>query len=805
MFVIQLSFLACIGLTTWGLMQMFWSGEIVFGWSSLINYAVYIMIGMLVVAIIGKWIKLNAIVTGALIGCIIAITTGAIWPLLVTIWFGFACYVVGLYFLKLCKVDVIKVTGLTLFLVGACLYGTAVGLSAHFRVNYPGIYALALIIPIIIGWRLIHAAIHSFRDYLTIYSEIKILDIVIALIALVHFSVSLMPEVGHDALAGHLFIPGHLHARQMWSFDVNTYVWAVMPMLGSWLYSIGYMLAGEQASRLINVGFIFVLCWLIRDLVIWAGGRTIGARWAVLLFLTTPLTFTESSSLFIESVWTAFVVAGSMAVFKLVKSEDDQGFHLVTAGIFLGGALASKAVTFTILPALLLILIVRYKTWSKPKLMSSIVLGLVLFLGIGSFHYVRAWYFTGNPVFPFFNHIFESSYWPPIAFEPPAIFNKGINWDVVYQLTFHSQRFLEGRAGAAGFHLLLLLLPAFLIILAVRNVQGFILLFVAVLSVTLTFHSTAYLRYVFPSFVWLAAVIGLAISINYGKLYLSRYLLNITLIIAILLNFFFLRSGTFYGDISLQAMISNGGREAYLNKRLPIRNAVQLVNRLNIGNAPVAVFGSPLTAGLNSDALYPNWYNYRFRDNVSKITTSRDMAQMLLLEGVHYLILDRDWGDSEKRNMIENITLNISNFDNISVLRLNDDIRFQIELLKNSDFNYFDGWVFSNENIPQLFGQVLVSVSSPVTQSVSVIPGRWYQNSVTAMCTDIPSQGRIQVNWMDVNGKFITTDIQVFDCTLEESSHSMDIIAPARASTANVYATGHSDIPILIKKVTFRQ
>ena len=36
-----------------------------------------------------------------------------------------------------------------------------------------------------------------------------------------------------------------------------TYVWAVMPMLGDWLFSVGYMLGGETAARLINVGFIY--------------------------------------------------------------------------------------------------------------------------------------------------------------------------------------------------------------------------------------------------------------------------------------------------------------------------------------------------------------------------------------------------------------------------------------------------------------------------------------------------------------------------------------------------------------------
>jgi len=803
-FAIGLALLTGIGLTLWGLAQMPWPIAFDFGWGSLIRYAIPLGMFLLTIALVTKWAKLNSIVAGGLIGCAIAIITGAIWPLVVTIWFAISCYVVGLYFLQLLKVDATKVTGITAFLVGACLYGTAVGLVAHYPVNYPGLYGLALAVPVLLGWRSIHAATHSLRECLTSPSDTKLLDLAIALIALVHFSVSLMPEVGHDALASHLFIPGHLAARHEWGFDVSTYVWAVMPMLGDWLFSIGYMLAGEQAARLINVGFIFVLGWLIRDLVLWAGGNAIGARWAVLLFLTTPLTFTESSSLFIESIWTAFVVAGALAVFKL-QSDDDQATHLPTAGILLGGALAAKAVTFTILPVLFLVLVWRYRAWAKPRLIGILALGLVLFLGVGSIPYATAWYLTANPVFPFFNHIFQSPLWPAVAFDPPAVFAKGLTWDVLYQVTFHSERFLESRAGAAGFQWLLLFAPAFLILLAARHGRGLVLFVVAVLSVALTFQSTAYLRYVFPSFVWVAAGIGVVMSAGYPDSVLFRRFLFVVGWTVILLNVAFFKSGTHYGDLSLQPLMSKSGRETYLNNRLPIRNAVELVNNLNTGRSPVAVFSSPLTAGLNSNGLYPNWYNYRFQAKVSETKTSGNMAQLLMDQGVDYVIIDSNWGTPDKRMMIENVTHNLAAFGGITVRKLNDSYRFQTELLKNPGFLAFDGWSFSADKTAQTVGRASVTVTAPASQPVSVVPGRRYQNSVTAKCGDQPSQGRIQVNWLNSKGSFITTDINVFDCTPAETTQSIEVTAPANASAAIVYATGHSNVPIIITKVSFRQ
>ena len=154
-------------LTLWGLVQMPWPVASAFAWGSLIRYAIFLVIGTFAVALVGRWTKLNSIVAGGLIACAIAILAGAVWPLVVTIWFAISCYVVGQFFLLFLKVDATKVTGITAFLVGACIYGTAIGLLAHYPVNYPGLYGLALAVPVLLGWRSIHAATHSLRECLT--------------------------------------------------------------------------------------------------------------------------------------------------------------------------------------------------------------------------------------------------------------------------------------------------------------------------------------------------------------------------------------------------------------------------------------------------------------------------------------------------------------------------------------------------------------------------------------------------------------------------------------------------------------
>ena len=57
---------------------------------------------------------------------------------------------------------------------------------------------------------------------------------------------------------------------------------------------------------------------------------------------------------------------------------------------------------------------------------------------------------------------------------------------------------------------------------------------------------------------------------------------------------------------------------------------------------------------------------------------------------------------------------------------------------------------------------------------------------------------------LDSNSKFISTDIKVFDCSFSETSYSMEVVAPPRATIANVYVSGHTSIPIIFREVSFK-
>lgn len=795
------SVLAGLLLTGWGLMYT----ELAFVDQTQLAW----MVGsVLALAAVRVFLKRSTLAIGFVAAVVIAIVANAMWPLLVTTWLALSSRLWGKWILK--KLGAESEKWVVDLLAGVCLLGTVVGLLAHFPVNYPSVYSIGLAVPFILERKYLAHWLKQLPPLKFSANEgldrtSLCLEVAICAIALVHFMVALMPEVGHDALAMHLFIPGHLATRHQWGFDVSTYVWAVMPMMGDWIFAIGYMLAGETCARLVNVGFIFLLGWLVRDLVLWAGGNAKGARWAALLFLVTPLTLTESSSLFIESVWAAFVVAAALVVFKLCDPNGQPRVQLPTVGILLGGAFAAKAVTFTFFPVLLLWAVWRHRTWLRRSSLRPFLISIFLAIAVGGIPYFTAWYLTGNPVFPFFNQVFKSPLWPAVAFQAPDVFGKGLRWDAIYQATFHTERFLEGRPGAPGFQWLLLFVPALLMLLISQLRKAILLFAVAVLCIALTFHSTSYLRYIFPAFALVAAGIGVAMtSAKQGNSY-GKGILPVLGWVVVVLNCAFFKSGTYYGHLSLKPLLSPSARQSYLGSRLPIRQAVELVNTLNVARTAVAVFSSPLTAGLTADALYPSWYNYQFQEKVTQASSPEQIATLLQDHKVDFVILDKQWDSLEKRRAIETATEKMFEQGTIAVRKLKPEYLFQFELLKNPKFSSYDGWALPAD-LPQVQAGVLgASVTSPATQLIPVVAQRSYLNAVQAVCHNQPTQGRVQVNWSDAKSTFINTDIKVFECSQTSSQHSMKVTAPKTAAFATVYASGHTATPIIFSEVSFKQ
>lgn len=804
-------FLLCgIALTADGLIRMSWPQAIPWNIGGVKRLLGFLFVTGFFLYVINRIFIKNIYLSAGVAALCLAIISGATWSLFVVLGFLVAASLIGQWVLLNLKMS--DESWLISFLVGSAVFGTLIQVSAHYPINYPGTYGIALFLPIILGRDMLKKWILKFYQWCSATSShsnvpMKYMDFLIILLGLIYIVVAFMPEVGHDALAAHLFIPFHMLDRHQWGFDTNTYVWAVIPAFGDWIFSIVFMLGGETSARLVNVIFIFTLCWLIREITKWSGGSANSVRWAIIIFLSSPLVFAEGNSLFIDSIWTTYAVAGTLSILKIACDKESNGNQFIISGILLGAALATKVLTFILFPALFLVLLIAYKNWLQAKNLKKILVGTLALLVVGGGAYLYAWYVTDNPVFPFYNKLFKSPYFPIENFIDGR-WNKGLTWDFLYKATFKSGEYLEAMPGVAGFQWLLIFLPSLICLMLSRHKPGLILFVVSLLSIALCFTSTAYLRYIFPAYVILIACCGIGISSILKISKIHAIIFNVIGSFVVFLNLLFLSAGFgAYQDFPIESIFSGSSKERYLAQRLPLRSAVQLVNAINLNRSPVAVFSSPQVAGINADALYANWYNGGWRAKVINVHDAQDAADLLIQSNVNFVITDEPTPDLVVAlGFIKEVTLPVASFGSIGVRKLNDKYRFNKELLLNPLFSTVEGWNFHGSATHDLKSKtILVNLSSPATQNINVLSGISYRNEVTARCPNTGCLVRIQVNWKDQNGKDIKADIKVFEGSSDWKSYSMDVNAPVDARKAEIFLTAHNEIWVDYASASLKQ
>jgi hypothetical protein len=764
-------------------------------------------------------LKTRLFLASVILISLIALISGNVWPFIVVAWFLVSSASLGYLILLAVRIDEPVTKALSAFLIGAGTYATFIGLIAHFPINYPGLYGFLLILPLFFSKRFLgfHVTLihYNLRKRSTEPSWLSVAALVLFLFYLL---IALLPELGCDAFITHLFVPTQLEQRHQWGFNPELYSYALLPMLGDWIYAIVNMLGGETAARLLNVGFILITALLSRQLVLWGGGTEKGAKWTILLLLSTPLMLTEVTSLSIDSLWSAYLLCGLLVLFRFVFHEHDNVNLLKFAGILLGMAAAVQSITFVYLPLCLLLFFSGWKNWLFTH-KRAVVLTLSLFLAFGAVPYVSSWIISGNPVFPYYNEVFKSPYYPLINFNNP-LFTSGFSWKLPYEMLIAPNKYLEASFGASGFQWLLLLLPSLICLSFQKQYRGLLLLLCGILSVAFTFHFQSYLLYLYPSFVLLLSSIGIALSSQNRPIIITKALSAMT-IIAIVLNILFLPAGTLaYRVIPFKAIGDQDAKEQFMRSHLPIRQAIDVVNSLNTDHSPVAIFSQSCGSGLNADVLYPTWYNCRFRDAVRMLDTPGSFVSLLLKYHASYVLLDSHWENSKQRELIEKATTQIVKIGTISIRTIaktasngdannsteRKELLYTIEMLKNPDLTSMDGWLLAKgTHYDPKEHTVRVTLTSNAIQGVEVQGEKVYLNTIIARSFLEPTQGRIQINWYDEKGDFIKASIKVFDSTNSWTEHSMYALSPPKATKAVVYISGHTSTPLEFKSDSLRR
>lgn len=760
------------------------------------------------VAIAAKTTCLGHAAVTLLLGVAIALLAGALWPLLAVGIFLCAASSLGHIALGVLGRSGPSTGEADRVLVGTGLYATLVGVMVHFPVNRPWAYLIILAVPIALArrhlWDAIRAAARQLFSRDVNSSGLR--RPLLGSLVLLYLAAALLPELAHDALSMHLFVPAQVAANQAWDFDPTRYVWTFMPMLANWCYTIGWMLAGETAVRLINLGFVLIGVHLVREFVVLLGGCRRGADWAALLLLATPLTFLVGSSAFVDAFWSAYLLAGILWIFRVVWTPQTPPSGLVPSGLLLGFAAASKAIVLPYLPFLALLAFARIATLRSKAFWLWSATMAAAFLMVAIWPYALSYVETGNPVFPFYNSLFQSQFYPVDDFSHPT-FNTKPSWNLLYQLTFSAEQFIEGRLGAAGFQWLILATPTIAAIVLFRARRAALLLVFGALTLLTVFSFQSYLRYVYPIFLILSVLVGFAfsaISSRHGNL---RMATSIAIGSTLLLNMLFLGSASVpYRDVPLLDLVRDGGVEDLVNRRAPVRQAVELVNVVNRLRFPVAFLSAPLAGGLESPALFSNWHNRSFHDEMLAASDRSSFAEVLRRHRGRYLIVDPFWKDKTGRRADLAAATGdlLGQFGQIAVYRLKDEWFYTRELVQAPTRFDAPGWQHRAEVVLLETGTAVVSGHGAVVQALPVVAGEFYRNSLVSRCPESPGLGRVQMNWRHKDDSY-TSNIKVFRCRTNWSRQSQEVAAPQGAVVAGVYGTSHDGTPMEIAEVSLRR
>ena len=763
--------------------------------SSTLFAFIVMLIGLSVtIGFIRRFSGLNHFAVVAILSLVLFTASGKASAPIAVLFFVFSAMVLGQFLLRVINIkDIDTSIPMLSFLTGAGVYGTITGLLAHFPINTPLLYLMLLGAPLLIFRTDARQLFSSLKQKCTSYDHHSGKAIsVIAALSLFYLVIPIYPEIGHDALAVHLFIPAHILEHLSWGYQPEYYSWALTPLLADWIYTICFALGGETAARLINLVFMGSVALCIRAIANDCSNNNTAENGAVVLFLITPLTMIESASLFVENIWAAYMIAGSILVVRFMTNRSSFSDTVILGGYFLGIAAATKAITLPIFAVFGVFALLRfdrlYKEWSNKAFFQ----GLLLLLAFGIIPYATAWIISGNPVFPFFNSIFQSPFYPPVDFTNP-LFSSGFTWTLPYDVLFKTNSYLEANNGASGFQWLLLLPTTFLFVAYHRNGVGLAYLGIGVTFIFVVFQSQSYLRYIYPACALMTAVSAIGFITHHET---EKWLSNaFKTVFAITLagNATFMVLTAFpYRDFPITALFSQQERSHYINQRIPIRRAVDIVNSINTIGSPVAILGNSMVAGLKADALHANWYNSKFAVAARKQETADSFQNLLKQYHAEFIILDDNWWDEKRRQVVREASLEIAKIATLSIRHLH--FSYDTELVLNPDFSNLDAWTVSKGVIyDENHKTVTVNQSSSLFQKIDINPYQKLENTVIANCVEQPTIGRLQVNWHDAKNTFIKTDIHLFECQDAPKEYKMTLVAPRKADYAMLYTTGHTN------------
>lgn len=342
-----------------------------------------------------------------------------------------------------------------------------------------------------------------------------ILTLLLALLAILIMVLAGVPPVSRDALVHHLAVP-KLWIGHGGIFEMPDKVFSYYPMTIDLLYLVPLYFGNDIAPKFIHFAFALATSLIIYRYL----KKKLNVNYAllgILLFLSTPIIVKLSITAYVDLGLVFFTTAAFMLILKW-REDITRLTYLVLAAIMGGLALGTKYNgLITLLLFMLLVALIAVRGTVQGRQASIRFFFYIVIFGVVAALIYAPWgirniIWTGNPIYPLFDHWFNPSSPYESTTVPPIVLRRllyGETWweilliplRIFFQGMDDSPQYFDGRMNPA-----LLILPVLALIPGAgkkngnqANIEkGFMFIFSILFILFVFFKTSMRIRYVAP-------------------------------------------------------------------------------------------------------------------------------------------------------------------------------------------------------------------------------------------------------------------------------------------------------------------
>lgn len=258
------------------------------------------------------------------------------------------------------------------------------------------------------------------KDRTAIFGKIALgLIIVTLLLTLIS---ALAPPTAKDALLYHIALPKAFVAQgsnQIVEGNIASFLALGAEMQNVWAMLLGNLFSTRAGETAVGATVFMFAPLLLLAIYGWVREFEIEKNWAILaalLVAAIPTFYHDASSIYVDLELALFITLAIRSIGKWWA--DLQTKHLAFAALALGAALSIKLTTVFVIAALALVVLLRARQAQNDETPENTNAGLIFLKGFGAFviagliaspWYLRTWFLTGSPIFPFYMNLWKGT------------------------------------------------------------------------------------------------------------------------------------------------------------------------------------------------------------------------------------------------------------------------------------------------------------------------------------------------------------------------------------------------------------